>query len=535
MNNDISLQTIKPNPPADFTPNIHTYNTLGAFRVWCQKVLPLVYDDSLSYYELLCKVVDYLNKTMKAVDDLIVDFSDLYDAYVKLQNYVNNYFKTLDVQQEINNKLDEMVKDGTFDRIFGGKVVLQNTIPKNRYAHTEKILDSKLPFGHIAQGFCEHTPYFYMFHHVNDDSSGFIMKINENTGEIIYDNPIYLNAEKSEVYTGHGNSLNILDNKLYITAEIGGGKNVYVYNESDSSYIKTINTGGGVSGFAPVFNKETGIFSAYANITDSFNVRVWRGYNKTLQNNSILRLNHFQTIRQGILATNTFIYIPSSFRKGANYNMIIIYSPDGTHLINIQLDNFNDKEMEDLGRTSGIEILYWNDSDGNIYSINTENLLSHSGVSSNENIYYANNNILIASNGNADDITFEDISDYRVMKRFKPSVNYSRLKYPLVVGCARCERNNVPITLNPFSGSLSFTSWHINTANKIETMVEGTYTLDEDNYYNLSVRGYTLDNTNNNKIIFDSLEAFTGISDNIEIYSLWGVPVTAPGFTQITL
>lgn len=31
------------------------------FRFWCQKVLPLVYDDSLSYYELLCKVVSYIN------------------------------------------------------------------------------------------------------------------------------------------------------------------------------------------------------------------------------------------------------------------------------------------------------------------------------------------------------------------------------------------------------------------------------------------------------------------------------------------
>lgn len=31
------------------------------FRFWCQKVLPLVYDDSLSYYEVLCKVRDYLN------------------------------------------------------------------------------------------------------------------------------------------------------------------------------------------------------------------------------------------------------------------------------------------------------------------------------------------------------------------------------------------------------------------------------------------------------------------------------------------
>jgi len=28
---------------------------------WCYKVLPLVYDDSVSYYEVLCKIVKYLN------------------------------------------------------------------------------------------------------------------------------------------------------------------------------------------------------------------------------------------------------------------------------------------------------------------------------------------------------------------------------------------------------------------------------------------------------------------------------------------
>ena len=30
------------------------------FRFWVQTALPLVYDDSLSYYELLCKVIDYI-------------------------------------------------------------------------------------------------------------------------------------------------------------------------------------------------------------------------------------------------------------------------------------------------------------------------------------------------------------------------------------------------------------------------------------------------------------------------------------------
>ena len=35
---------------------------INPLRYWCQKVLPLVYDDSLSYYELLNKVVHKLNE-----------------------------------------------------------------------------------------------------------------------------------------------------------------------------------------------------------------------------------------------------------------------------------------------------------------------------------------------------------------------------------------------------------------------------------------------------------------------------------------
>ena len=38
---------------------------------WCQKVLPAVYDDSLSYYELLAKVVAKLNEVIEGSDDLV--------------------------------------------------------------------------------------------------------------------------------------------------------------------------------------------------------------------------------------------------------------------------------------------------------------------------------------------------------------------------------------------------------------------------------------------------------------------------------
>lgn len=106
----------------NFTPSLEPYKATGSFRFWCQKVLPLVYDDSLSYYELLCKVVNYLNDVISNVDGLKVDIDNLLKAYNELQDYVNNYFDNLDVQEEINNKLDSMVEDGTLDNIINKKL-----------------------------------------------------------------------------------------------------------------------------------------------------------------------------------------------------------------------------------------------------------------------------------------------------------------------------------------------------------------------------------------------------------------------------
>ena len=114
----MSARDIIKKDPADFTPTLGNYTDLQPFRFWCQKVLPLVYDDSLSYYELLCKVVDYLNKTMEDVGVLEGDVTGLHEAYKKLQSYVNDYFSTLDVQEEINNKLDTMAKNGTLSQLI---------------------------------------------------------------------------------------------------------------------------------------------------------------------------------------------------------------------------------------------------------------------------------------------------------------------------------------------------------------------------------------------------------------------------------
>lgn len=47
------------------------YKNYGKFlRFWCHKILPLVYDDSLSYYEVLCKMREALVKVIEDVANI---------------------------------------------------------------------------------------------------------------------------------------------------------------------------------------------------------------------------------------------------------------------------------------------------------------------------------------------------------------------------------------------------------------------------------------------------------------------------------
>lgn len=104
--------------PANFTPDLLGYSGIRPFRWWCQKVLPLVYDDSLSYYELLCRVVNYLNNLISDVSNAEDNIDALNDAFVQLQAYVNGYLTDEKMQTLVNNKLDEMAEAGELDVVL---------------------------------------------------------------------------------------------------------------------------------------------------------------------------------------------------------------------------------------------------------------------------------------------------------------------------------------------------------------------------------------------------------------------------------
>ena len=101
--------------------NNRNVKILSPFVLCCQKVIPLAFDESMSYYECLCGLYNYI------MSNLIPAINENADAVTELQNYVAHYFDNLDVQEEINNKLDEMAEDGTLENLIGQYIQLQTT------------------------------------------------------------------------------------------------------------------------------------------------------------------------------------------------------------------------------------------------------------------------------------------------------------------------------------------------------------------------------------------------------------------------
>lgn len=78
-------------------------------RYWVQKVLPLVYDDSLSYYELLCKVVDKLNEIVDTDNVLVESVNDL-DGRVSTIEITLNQLTSGGYNDIIESYISEAIK-----------------------------------------------------------------------------------------------------------------------------------------------------------------------------------------------------------------------------------------------------------------------------------------------------------------------------------------------------------------------------------------------------------------------------------------
>ena len=100
----------------------------NVYPFWrCFKVMPLVYDESLSYYEVLCKLTYKINEV---IEQLSLDYSEIY-KYIDQQdkftlNSANNYTdsKVSELELVINNQftvLSDAIKSADQNKIMGNR------------------------------------------------------------------------------------------------------------------------------------------------------------------------------------------------------------------------------------------------------------------------------------------------------------------------------------------------------------------------------------------------------------------------------
>lgn len=142
------------------------------FREWCNNtipVLPQVYGDELSYYELLNKVIERCNIVSITVNELI--------------DYVNHYFDSIDVQKIIDDKLDKMAQDGTLADLINNVIFssLNNSVNKRAIKHLtalEMINDTNIALNDVVI-----TCGYYK---VNDNGNAMYYVLDVNSGYNIH-------------------------------------------------------------------------------------------------------------------------------------------------------------------------------------------------------------------------------------------------------------------------------------------------------------------------------------------------------------
>lgn len=93
------------------------FSDIQPIKFWCQKILPLVYDNSLSYYEVLCKFSSKLNEIISTLNNFESDVYNYIDqkinalttdwtniVYSILSEYADQFDEKLNEEHEWNVK-----------------------------------------------------------------------------------------------------------------------------------------------------------------------------------------------------------------------------------------------------------------------------------------------------------------------------------------------------------------------------------------------------------------------------------------------
>lgn len=141
-------------------------------------MLPTSYKISMTYEEQILAIGHYLETTVyPAINNNAEALAELQNLFIELKNYVDNYFDDLDIQAEINNKLDDMAQSDELAEIIAQYIELQGLLCY------DTVNDMKNA-GNLVNGSFAKTYGFY----TKNDGGGSFYKIRTVTNEDVVNN-----------------------------------------------------------------------------------------------------------------------------------------------------------------------------------------------------------------------------------------------------------------------------------------------------------------------------------------------------------
>ena len=126
--------------------NNYNYTNLPPFKWFVLQNFPFIEADfdALTNWQLFCKLGKEINKVIAKLNLTGEQVESLTNAFNDLETYVNNYFENLDIQAEVDAKLDDMVESGTLAEIINQEIftelnnkvlALENTLKEESKIH----------------------------------------------------------------------------------------------------------------------------------------------------------------------------------------------------------------------------------------------------------------------------------------------------------------------------------------------------------------------------------------------------------------
>ena len=150
-----------------------SWNThIPKFRRFVLQNFPFIEEDfdALTDYALICKVIEYLNKVIDSQNGVVSEVESLEIMFNELKSFVDNYFDNLDVQEEINNKLEQMAEDGTLQEI------ITSYIQSNVAWTFDTVADMKLATNLVNGSYAQTLGYY-----AKEDGGSALYTIREKT------------------------------------------------------------------------------------------------------------------------------------------------------------------------------------------------------------------------------------------------------------------------------------------------------------------------------------------------------------------